>query len=157
MHRLLRTRVLALCGVALFVLSGCLGSTPPTQFYLVPPITGDTAPPAAAGQRDLTLAVGPAEGGEHACVCRADSPCKHCTRQGGCTRTQQDHPLIHTVRWHPGARRRSTSPGDVVVLSNGQAYRCDFIGWQPLELPAPGFWTNLVTSLRRSGPRSLGG
>jgi|RhiMethySRZTD1v2_1073278.scaffolds.fasta_scaffold210810_3 hypothetical protein len=72
-------------------------------------------------------------------------------------RTQQDHPLIGTVRWHPGARRRSTSPGDVVVLSNGQAYRCDFIGWQPLELPAPGFWTTLVTSLRRSGPRSLGG
>ena len=59
MHRLLRTRVLALCGVALFVLSGCLGSTPPTQFYLVPPITGDTAPPASAGQHDLTVAVGP--------------------------------------------------------------------------------------------------
>jgi hypothetical protein len=71
-------------------------------------------------------------------------------------RTQQDHPLIDTVRWNPGARRRSTSPGDVVVLSNGQAYRCDFIGWQPLELPAPGFWTSLVTSLRRPGPRSLG-
>ena len=31
MPRLLRTRVLVLCGVALFVLSGCLGS-PPTQF-----------------------------------------------------------------------------------------------------------------------------
>jgi hypothetical protein len=72
-------------------------------------------------------------------------------------RTQQDHPLIHTVRWHPGARRRSTSPGDVVLLSTGQAYRCDFIGWQPLELPAPGFWTSLVTSLRRPGPHSLGG
>src|SRR5690349_6502050 len=25
-------------------------------------------------------------------------------------RTQQDHPLIHTVSWQPGARRRSTSP-----------------------------------------------
>jgi uncharacterized lipoprotein YmbA len=60
MHRLLRTRVLVPCGVALCVLSGCFGSTPPTQFYLVPSLTsGDTAPPAAAGQRDLTLAVGP--------------------------------------------------------------------------------------------------
>ena len=70
-------------------------------------------------------------------------------------RTQQDHPLIDTVRWNPGARRRSTSPGDVVVLSNGEAYRCDFSGWKSLELPAPGFWTSLVTSLRRPGPRSL--
>jgi hypothetical protein len=71
--------------------------------------------------------------------------------------TQQDLPFIDTVRWHPGACRRSTSPGDVVVLGNGQAFRCDFIGWQPLEPPAPGFWTSLVTSLRRDGPRSLGG
>jgi hypothetical protein len=69
-------------------------------------------------------------------------------------RTQQDHPLIDTVRWNPGARRRSTSPGDVVVLSNGQAYRCDFIGWQPLEQPSPGFWTRLVTS-RSHGPRFM--
>src|SRR4029453_549757 len=54
------TRVLVLCGVALLVLSGCLGSTPPTQFYLLPPRpSGDTAPPASAGPRDLTLAVGP--------------------------------------------------------------------------------------------------
>src|SRR4030095_7056527 len=61
MPRLLRTRVLVSCGVALFVLSGCFGSTPPTQFYLVPSLTsGDTAPPASAGQRDLTLGVGPA-------------------------------------------------------------------------------------------------
>src|SRR5215813_10445740 len=60
MPRLLRTRVLVLGGVALFVLSGCLGSTPPTQFYLVPSLTGpDTAPPVSAGPRDLTLAVGP--------------------------------------------------------------------------------------------------
>src|SRR5215510_9581466 len=60
MHRLLRTRVLTLCVVALLMLSGCLGSTPPTQFYLVPSMTGgDTAPPASAGQRDLTLGVGP--------------------------------------------------------------------------------------------------
>src|SRR5262245_54561997 len=59
MHRLLCPRVLGLYGVALFVLSGCLGSTPPTQFYLVPSLTGDTAPPVSAGQRDLTLAVGP--------------------------------------------------------------------------------------------------
>jgi uncharacterized lipoprotein YmbA len=54
------TRVLVLCGVALLVLSGCLGSTPPTQFYLVPSLTGgDTAPPVSADQRDLTLGVGP--------------------------------------------------------------------------------------------------
>ena len=60
MPRLLRTRVLVSCGVALFVLSGCFGSTPPTQFYLVPPLTGGaTASPASAGQRDLTLGVGP--------------------------------------------------------------------------------------------------
>ena len=59
MHRLLRTRVLTPCGIALFVLSGCLGSTPPTQFYLVSPITGDTAPSVSSGQRDLTIAVGP--------------------------------------------------------------------------------------------------
>ena len=57
MHRLLRACVLALCGVTLFVLSGCLGS-PPTQFYLVPSLTSpDTTSPA--GQRDLTLGVGP--------------------------------------------------------------------------------------------------
>ena len=60
MHRLLRTRVLTPCGVALFVLSGCLGSTPPTQFYIVPPMTGgDTAPAVSSGQRDLTVAMGP--------------------------------------------------------------------------------------------------
>jgi uncharacterized lipoprotein YmbA len=59
MHRLLHARALAPCGVALLVLSGCLGS-PPTQFYLVPPLTGtDTAPPASTGRRDLTLGVGP--------------------------------------------------------------------------------------------------
>src|SRR4030095_16041077 len=53
-------RVLVLCGVALLVLSGCLGSTPPTHLYLIPPLSsGDTASPASAGQRDLTLAVGP--------------------------------------------------------------------------------------------------
>src|SRR6266446_6517766 len=72
-------------------------------------------------------------------------------------RTQQDHPLINTVRWQPGARRRSTSPGDVVVLSTGKAYLCDFIGWKPLALPPPGFWTLLVTRLHQPGPRSLGG
>jgi len=61
MPRWLCPRVLlVLCGVALLVLSGCLGTTPPTQFYLMPPLTsGDTASPASAGQRDLTLAVGP--------------------------------------------------------------------------------------------------
>lgn len=67
-------------------------------------------------------------------------------------RTQQNHPLIDTVRWNPGARRRSTSPGDVVVLSTGEAYLCDFSGWQPL--PSPSFWTSLVTS-RSPGPRSI--
>ena len=36
MPRLLRTRVLVLCGVALFVLSGCLGSTP-ARFTLCRP------------------------------------------------------------------------------------------------------------------------
>ena len=56
---LLRACVLAPCGVALFVLSGCFGS-PPTHLYLVPPLTSpDPAPPASAGQRDLTLGVGP--------------------------------------------------------------------------------------------------
>jgi uncharacterized protein len=59
MPRWLRIRLLVPCGVALLMLSGCLGSTPPTQFYLVPSLTStDTAPPAA-GQRDLTLGVGP--------------------------------------------------------------------------------------------------
>jgi len=76
------------------------------------------------------------------------------TLQMAFDRTQQDHPLIDTVRWNPGAHRRSTSPGDVVVLSNGQAYRCDFIGWKALEQPAPGFWTSLITS-RSTGPRSI--
>jgi hypothetical protein len=69
--------------------------------------------------------------------------------------TQQDHPLIDTVSWQPGARRRSTSPGDVVVLCTGEAYLCDFIGWKSLPLPPPGFWTRLVTSLHRPGPRSM--
>ena len=56
MPRLLRTRVLVLCGVALFVLSGCLGSTPPDAVLpCAVPAGGGTAPPASAGQRDLTL------------------------------------------------------------------------------------------------------
>jgi uncharacterized protein len=60
MYWLLRTRVLAPCGVALLVLSGCLGRTPPTQFYLMPSlIAPDTALPASADRRDLTLGVGP--------------------------------------------------------------------------------------------------
>ena len=37
MHRLLRTRVLVLCGVALLVLSGCFGSTPLRSFTLCRP------------------------------------------------------------------------------------------------------------------------
>src|SRR5918992_2629453 len=60
MHRVLFSCVLAICGIALFVLSGCFGSTPPMQFYLVPSPTGvNTAPPSSAGQRDLTIGVGP--------------------------------------------------------------------------------------------------
>src|SRR5262247_418372 len=59
MHRLLRPRVLIPCGVALLMLSGCLGSTPPTQFYLVPSLTSPDAAPASAGRHDLTLGVGP--------------------------------------------------------------------------------------------------
>jgi hypothetical protein len=69
--------------------------------------------------------------------------------------TQQDHPLINTVSWQPGARRRSTSPGDVVVLRTGEAYLCDFSGWKPLDPPPLGFWTRLVTSLHRPGPHSM--
>ena len=59
MPRWLRPRVLALCGVALLGLSGCLGSSPPTQFYLLPSLTGGAGSPASGGQRDLTLGVGP--------------------------------------------------------------------------------------------------
>src|SRR4030095_4958602 len=60
MPRWLCIRVLVLCGVALLGLSGCQGSTPPTHFYLIPPLTsGDTSWPASAGQREVTLAVGP--------------------------------------------------------------------------------------------------
>ena len=60
MHRLLYSCVMILLVIYLLVLSGCLGSTPPTQFYLMPPLTSpDTAPPASAGWRDLTLGVGP--------------------------------------------------------------------------------------------------
>ena len=60
MRRLLLSCVLALGGLALFVLSGCFSNTPPTQFYLLPSPTGvDTAPPASAVQRDLTIGVGP--------------------------------------------------------------------------------------------------
>ena len=60
MHRLLFSCVLAIGGLALLVLSGCFGSTPPTQFYVLPSPTGvDTAPPSSAGQRTLTMGVGP--------------------------------------------------------------------------------------------------
>jgi uncharacterized lipoprotein YmbA len=60
MPRWLHARVLELSVVALLVLSGCLGSTPPTQFYLVPALTSpDPAPLASTGRRDLTLGVGP--------------------------------------------------------------------------------------------------
>jgi uncharacterized protein len=60
MHWLLRSRVLVPCGVVLLVLSGCLGSTPPTQLSRMPPLIGpDPAPQASAGWRDRTLGVGP--------------------------------------------------------------------------------------------------
>ena len=59
MPRWLHARVLVLSGVALLVLSGCLGSTPPTQLYLLPSLTAPAPPPAAAGPRVLTLGVGP--------------------------------------------------------------------------------------------------
>src|SRR4029450_12013744 len=60
MPRWLCIRVLVLCGVALLGLSGCLGSPPPTHFYVIPPLTSvSTASPASAGQREVTLAVGP--------------------------------------------------------------------------------------------------
>src|SRR5262245_10321681 len=59
MHRLWHPRVLVPCGVALCILSGCLGSTPSTQFYLVPSLAGpDTAPPASACRRDVTPGLG---------------------------------------------------------------------------------------------------
>jgi uncharacterized lipoprotein YmbA len=50
-------RVLLTCSVALLVLGGC-ASTPPTRFYVLPPLT-DASPPAAAGKRELTIGLGP--------------------------------------------------------------------------------------------------
>ena len=54
MPRLLRTRVLVLCGVALR--AERLPGESPRQVVPRAVLTGpDTAPPASAGQRDLTL------------------------------------------------------------------------------------------------------
>ena len=69
--------------------------------------------------------------------------------------TQLCHPDSCKVQW-TGERRRSTSPGDVVVLGNGQAYRCAGSGWDPLALPPPGFWTAQVTRCRSALARVLG-
>jgi hypothetical protein len=69
--------------------------------------------------------------------------------------TQLCHPEASKIQW-AGERRRSTSPGDVVVLGNGQAYRCAFSGWDPLTLPPPGFWTAQVARCRSALIRVLG-
>jgi uncharacterized protein len=48
-----------LCGISLLLLSSC-AHTPPTRFYDLPPLPGgETAPPASAVQRNLTIGVGP--------------------------------------------------------------------------------------------------
>jgi hypothetical protein len=69
--------------------------------------------------------------------------------------TQADLPEAGTVQW-AHARHRSTSPGDVVVLSDGQAYLCAGTGWDPLELPPPGSgraWSAACAPRsRRGGP-----
>jgi uncharacterized lipoprotein YmbA len=59
MHRLLPAWILALLGVALLGLSGCFGSTPPTQFYVLPSQPSGDPAASAAGQRALTVGVGP--------------------------------------------------------------------------------------------------
>jgi hypothetical protein len=51
MHRLLRTRVLVPCGVALFVLSGCFGSTP----YAVLPCAVPDGVPGVMEQKTSIL------------------------------------------------------------------------------------------------------
>src|SRR5215472_11684672 len=57
MHRLLPAWLLAILSVVLLGLHGC-ASSPPTRFYVLPPLTGaETASPAA--HRDLTIGVGP--------------------------------------------------------------------------------------------------
>src|SRR5262245_63848315 len=59
MPRWLCVRVLVLLGGALLGLSGCLGRTPPTQFYVLPSPPGGPAAPAGASPRALTVGVGP--------------------------------------------------------------------------------------------------
>jgi hypothetical protein len=69
--------------------------------------------------------------------------------------TQLCNPEASKVKWQ-GERRRSTSPGDVVVLSDGQAYRCAASGWDPLTLPPPGYWIAQVARCRSALGRVLG-
>ena len=57
MRRFLPAGVLVVLGLSLLGLSGC-SSSPPTRFYVVPPLSGADAAPAAA-QRDITIGVGP--------------------------------------------------------------------------------------------------
>ena len=59
MPRWLCVRVLVLLGGALLGLSGCLGRTPPTQFYVLPSPPGGPPAPAGASPRALTVGVGP--------------------------------------------------------------------------------------------------
>jgi uncharacterized lipoprotein YmbA len=49
--------VLAMLSLAILLLGGC-GSTPPTRFYVLPPLT-DAAPLAPASKRELTIGLGP--------------------------------------------------------------------------------------------------
>jgi uncharacterized lipoprotein YmbA len=55
-HLLLRTTALSLCAL-LAVLGGCLGSSPPSRFYLLSPLPAQEAPSTAAS--GLALGVGP--------------------------------------------------------------------------------------------------
>src|SRR5215472_11452912 len=57
MHRLLPAWLLAILGVVLLGLHGC-ASSPPTRFYVLPPLAGAETAPLAA-QHDLTIGVGP--------------------------------------------------------------------------------------------------
>jgi uncharacterized protein len=59
MRRILAYGVVATLGLFLLGISGC-AITPPTRFYVLPPLPrADTAPGAAPVQRALTIGVGP--------------------------------------------------------------------------------------------------
>lgn len=59
MYRRFPQHNLLALGLILLVLAGC-ANTPPTQFYILPPLAGtDTPPLSAADNRDLTIGVGP--------------------------------------------------------------------------------------------------